>query len=156
MSAGLLQRTVTGLHARVYRWTGGRIGRRIGRVEQVLLTTTGRRSGQPRTTPLTVIADAGRLVLIASNGGAARHPDWYLNLSVDPRVRIQRGPEQLDLIARTATPDERAELWPRAVALYGGYAAYQRRTEREIPVVICEPTSDEASDLTQRTSTSHL
>ncbi len=141
MSAGALQRFVTGVHARAYRLTGGRLGGRIGRVEQVLLTTTGRRSGQARTTPLSVIADGDRLVLIASNGGAARHPDWYLNLTADAAVTIQRGGDHIAMRARTATPAERADLWRRAVALYSGYAGYQRRTSREIPVVICEPAA---------------
>jgi len=149
MSAGALQRFVTGIHARAYRLTGGRLGGRIGRVEQVLLTTTGRRSGRARTTPLSVIADGDRLVLIASNGGAARHPDWYLNLTANPSVTVQRGGEHVAMVARTAGSAERADLWQRAVALYSGYAAYQRRTSREIPVVICEsaPATREVQDM---------
>lgn len=139
MSASPGRRLVTGLHAAVYRLTRGRVGGRLGAMEQVLLTTTGRRSGAPRTTPLTVLVDGTRLVLIASNGGAPRHPDWYLNLVEDPRVTVQRGAERLALWARTASPDERAALWPRVVALYSGYATYQRRTTREIPLVICVP-----------------
>ncbi len=139
MSAGLAQRFVTQVHAHLYRVSRGRIGRRLGQVEQVLLTTTGRRSGAQRTTPLSVLVDGDVLVLIASNGGAARHPDWYLNLVAEPHVTIQRGAEAIPMRARIATPVERAVLWPRAVALYGGYARYQDRTEREIPVVVCEP-----------------
>lgn len=139
MSAGLAQRIVTHVHAHLYRVSRGRIGRRLGSVEQVLLTTTGRKSGTQRTTPLSVLPDGDALVLLASNSGAARHPDWYLNLVADPRVTIQRGAQRLPMRARTASPAERAVLWPRAVALFGGYARYQERTAREIPVVVCEP-----------------
>jgi deazaflavin-dependent oxidoreductase (nitroreductase family) len=114
----------------------------MGTVEAVLLTTTGRTSGAERTTPLTVVPDGDRLILIASNGGAPKHPDWYLNLSANPRVRIQRGATVRAMRARTAQPHERQALWDRAVAVYSGYAGYQRKTEREIPVVVCEPDPD--------------
>jgi deazaflavin-dependent oxidoreductase (nitroreductase family) len=133
------QRTFTGLHSRIYRLSGGRIGGKMGSAEAVLLTTTGRRSGAPRVTPLTVVPDGDRLILIASNGGAQKHPDWYFNLTADPDVVVQRQNEVLQMRARTAGPDERAVLWPKAVAIYGGYTGYQHRTDREIPVVICEP-----------------
>lgn len=139
MSAGLAQRFVTHVHASLYTVSGGRIGRRLGQAEQVLLTTTGRRSGQRRTTPLSVLVDGDALVLVASNGGAARHPDWYLNLVADPDVTIRRGADELRMRARTANEAERAVLWPRVVAMYGGYARYQERTDRTIPVVLCEP-----------------
>jgi deazaflavin-dependent oxidoreductase (nitroreductase family) len=135
------QRGVTGLHARLYRLTGGRIGGHLGKAEAVLLTTTGRRSGALRTTPLTVVVDGPRLILIASNGGAQKHPDWYLNLLANPDVVVQRQGEILHLLARTAGPDERDTLWRKAVDIYGGYAEYQRRTERQIPVVVCEPSA---------------
>ena len=137
MRAG--QRFFTGLHARVYRLSGGRIGSHMGPVENVLLTTTGRRTGRSRTTPLGVLADGDRLVLVASNGGAPRHPDWYLNLTAHPEVTVQRGAHVLRMRARTATPQERDVLWPRVVGRYAGYARYQRNATREIPLVICEP-----------------
>ncbi len=133
------QRAVTGLHARVYRLTGGRVGWHLGRVESVLLTTTGRRSGRSRTTPLTTLVEGERLYLVASNGGAQRHPDWYLNLCADPRVVVQRGATRTEMTARTASEPEREQLWPRMVQVYRGYAGYQKRTERTIPVVVCEP-----------------
>ena len=135
------QRFFTGLHARVYRLSGGRIGSHLGSVENVLLTTTGRRTGRTRTTPLGVLPDGDRLVLVASNGGAPRHPDWYLNLSANPEVTVRRGSTVLRMRARTATPQERDILWPRVVARYAGYARYQRHATREIPLVICEPAS---------------
>ena len=138
------QRAFTGLHARVYRWTGGKIGRSMGAAEAVLLTTTGRKSGARRTTPLTVVPLGDKVVLIASNGGARKHPDWYLNLTADPNVTIQRGATVTPMIARTAGPEERAELWQRAVSVYRGYAGYQEKTDREIPVVVCEPVDVQA------------
>lgn len=133
------QRFFTGLHARVYRLTRGRVGSRIGPVENVLLTTTGRRTGRTRTTPLGVLPDGDRLVLVASNGGAPRHPDWYLNLRANPDVTVQRGAAVLRMRARTATRQERDVLWPKVVQRYAGYDRYQRRSTREIPLVICEP-----------------
>lgn len=133
------QRFVTGAHARIYRWTGGRVGRSMGKVEGVLLTTTGRKSGARRTTPLAVVPDGDRFVVIASNGGADTHPDWYHNLVADPHVQIQYGDTVRGMLARVAGPDERQALWDRAVAVNPGFAKYQLKTDREIPVVICEP-----------------
>ena len=134
------QRAFTGLHTRIYRVSGGRLGRRLGKVEAVLLTTTGRKTGRTRTTPLTAVPDGDRIVLLASNGGAPRHPDWYLNLTANPEVVIQRGPHRLTMLARTATPRERPALWASAVAIYGSYDSYQGKADREIPVIICEPS----------------
>ncbi len=104
------------------------------------LTTTGRRSGLSRscllTSPLQV---EGSHVVVASRGGDARHPDWFSNLQVDPRVTVSiAGGPHRSARARIAGPDERAELWPRIVAQYRNYATYQARTEREIPVVVLE------------------
>ena len=113
----------------------------MGGLEQVLLTTTGRRSGEPRTTPLMVTPVGDRLVLIASFGGAPQHPAWYLNLVDHPDVTIQRGAEVLACRTHTATGSERDELWGAAVAANPGYAGYQAKTEREIPVVVAEPVA---------------
>ena len=77
-------------------------------------------------------------MLVASNGGAPRHPDWYLNLCADPHVTVQRGAQVRPMLARTATPQERDVLWPRVVQRYAGYARYQQHAPREIPLVICE------------------
>jgi len=132
------QRLFTRLHVALYRATAGRVGGRIGRLDHVLLTTRGRRSGRMRTTPLTVLEDGERLVLVASNGGAPRHPDWYLNLTASPEVTVQHGGQRLLMRARTANASERAELWPRVVANYAGYQRYQDRTPREIPLVVLE------------------
>ena len=122
--------------------TGGRWPRRLLGMEPVELHTTGRRSGQKRSTMLTApVIDGDRVVLVASKGGHSDHPDWYRNLTADPRVEITRDGDTTPMVARTATPEERAELWPRIVASYKGYEGYQRNTDREIPVVICEPAA---------------
>ncbi|MFZ2510859.1 MAG: nitroreductase family deazaflavin-dependent oxidoreductase [Gordonia sp. (in: high G+C Gram-positive bacteria)] len=140
------------LNMRLYRITGGRLGNRwrVGAalrkpVEICLLTTTGRKSGEPRTAPLLYLADPGpelgsaAIVLVASQGGLPKNPAWYLNLVADPTVHLQIGRETRAYRARTATPDERDILWPKLVALYADFDTYAEWTDREIPVVICEP-----------------
>ncbi|MCB1269811.1 MAG: nitroreductase family deazaflavin-dependent oxidoreductase [Microthrixaceae bacterium] len=129
-------------HRLALKVTGGRWPRRLLGMEPVELHTTGRRSGQKRSTMLTApVIDGDRVVLVASKGGHSDHPDWYRNLTADPRVEITRDGDTTPMVARTATPEERAELWPRIVASYKGYEGYQRNTDREIPVVICEPAA---------------
>lgn len=132
----------------LYRKTGGRIGRtwRIGSAARkpapvCLLTTTGCKTGQSRTVPLLFLPEGDAVVLVASQGGAAKNPQWYGNLVADPSVTVQIGKDVRPLVARTATDDERAALWPRLVDLYADYDSYQSWTQRTIPVVICEPTS---------------
>jgi deazaflavin-dependent oxidoreductase (nitroreductase family) len=105
----------------------------------LLLTTTGRRSGKRRTTPLGYLPDGDRRILVASFGGDDRHPQWYLNLKAHPEAEIQVGSETQLVRAATATVEEKAELWPRVVELYSGYEGYQRRTTRDIPLVILTP-----------------
>lgn len=139
MVASRTARLAIRLHRVVYRLTGGRVLGRIGHLEQVLLTTTGRTTGQPRTTPLAVTVVGDRLALVASDGGADRDPGWYRNLVAHPDVVVQRGAGHHPMRARTATGDERAELWSAVVANYAGYAAYQAKTDRQIPVVVLTP-----------------
>ncbi len=134
-------RAVTAFHETAYRVTGGRVGGRVARMPVLLLTTTGRKTGRRRTTPLTYLDDGDRLVLVASYGGARRHPSWYLNLTAEPEVEVTRGRRTAHMRARTATPEEKAELWPRATSVYRGYAAYQERTTRDIPLVILTPAT---------------
>ena len=106
----------------------------------VELHTVGRKSGQPRSCYLTApVHDSARVVLVASKGGDDRHPDWYRNLQANPDAELVIRRSRRKIRARTATPDEKAELWPKIVAAYQGYADYQTRTSRDIPVVICEP-----------------
>lgn len=127
----------------LYRVTKGWLGNkwRIGAafpwgVEVLLLTTTGRKTGQPRTTPLIYLQDGDEWAVVASQGGLPRHPQWYLNLSANSDVEIQLGGERFAATARTANPEERVRLWGPLVAHYGDFATYQAWTEREIPVVI--------------------
>jgi deazaflavin-dependent oxidoreductase (nitroreductase family) len=127
-------------HVVLYRASRGRLGGRISRGAPVLLlTTTGRKSGRERTTPLLYLEDARRYVVIASVGGAPKHPAWYLNLLANRAARIEVGSRNLPVTADTASPEERTRLWPLAVQLYPGYDDYQARTTREIPVVILAP-----------------
>ena len=135
----LVLKTFIGAHKFWYRLTGGVIGGRGGKKRFLLLTTTGRKSGRPWTTPLTYTRDGDDLVFIASNGGSDRHPAWYLNLKAGPRATVQAGRERLAVRAETAAPDQRERLWSRWVAIYPGYEAYRKRTKREIPVVVLHP-----------------
>lgn len=128
------------VHRAVLRASGGRIGNRLLGMTSVELHTTGRRSGKRRSVMLTSpISGPDRVVLIASKGGDDRHPDWYRNLVDQPEVELTIDGETTPWRARTATPEEKAALWPEITSTYKGYASYQKRTDRDIPVVICEP-----------------
>jgi len=124
------------VHREIYRRTSGRLTGTIGRIPMLLLTTTGRKTGRPRTTPLFYLPDGDRLVLVASYAGDDRHPQWLNNLIADPAVTVQIGGESRRMRATVAPPDEKARLWRRVVELYQGYDSYQRRTSRDIPLVI--------------------
>jgi deazaflavin-dependent oxidoreductase (nitroreductase family) len=127
-------------HRAVLAVTGGRFPKKLFGMAPVELTTIGRKTGQPRMTMLTSpIHDDARVVLIASKGGDDRDPQWYRNLSANPDVEVTIDGSTRKMRARTATPDEKAALWPDIVAAYKGYDGYQKRAEREIPVIICEP-----------------
>ncbi|TFC52367.1 nitroreductase family deazaflavin-dependent oxidoreductase [Cryobacterium sp. TMT2-10] len=138
----LQMKTMSALHLAVLRATGGRVLSSIGSMPAVELHTIGRSSGKRRTTMLTApVHGHQRFVLIASKGGDDRHPQWYLNLVANPDVELTVHGSTLKLRARTATTEEKAELWPQIVAAYRGYDGYQQKTSRDIPVVICEPRS---------------
>jgi deazaflavin-dependent oxidoreductase (nitroreductase family) len=135
-----LFRGITGLHRAVLRLSGGRVAGRLGGMPVVVLETIGRRSGEPRQTMLTApVVDGDTVVLVASYGGDSRHPAWYLNLTADPAVTIERDGTRTPMTARTATAEEKAALWPRITDAYRGYAGYQKRTDRDIPVVLLTP-----------------
>jgi F420H(2)-dependent quinone reductase len=125
---------------RLLRWSGGRIGTFIGQPVG-LLETTGARSGAQRTTPLLYLRDGERVVLVASKGGAPRHPAWYHNAMANPEVAFTcRDGQRVRYLARTAAGDEREALWGRCNDLYAGYDEYALRTGgRVIPVVVLEP-----------------
>ncbi|CAN7337921.1 nitroreductase family deazaflavin-dependent oxidoreductase [Phenylobacterium sp. LjRoot225] len=125
-------------HVRAYRATNGEQGYIWNNAPILLLTTKGRESGEPRTTPLIFVRDGENYVIIASLGGAPKHPAWYLNLQAEPRVQLQVKAEVFDAIARTAPSPERERLWAKAVEVWPQYEDYQAMTERQIPVVVLE------------------
>jgi deazaflavin-dependent oxidoreductase (nitroreductase family) len=124
------------LHRLLYRLSGGRIGGRVWDLPVVLLTTTGRRTGKKRTVPLCSLAAGDDVVVIGSYGGLDRPPAWWLNLQANPHAELAAGRETRNVTARNAAPDERALLWAELTARAPGYLEYERRTAREIPVVI--------------------
>ena len=131
----------TGAHRAILRLSKGRLLASLGGMPVVILTTTGRRSGKKRSTVLTSpLRREDMIVLVASYGGDHRHPQWFLNLRDDPDVVVMIGGQQRRMHARVANKEERADLWPRIVDAYGGYAAYQQKSARQIPLVILEPT----------------
>lgn len=126
-------------HVRRYRETGGEVGHIWRRGSKILLlTTTGRKTGERRTTPLIYESDGDRYVIVASKGGAPEHPDWYRNLVAEPQVELQVRSEAFPARASTATGEERERLWELAARQWPDYDAYQERTGREIPVVVLE------------------
>ena len=135
-------RRLMGAHTRVYRLTNGMIGHEFpGTPPMLLLDHVGARSGTKRTTPLVYVDDSPNVVLVASKGGHAKNPAWYHNLRANPDTTIQVGAEVRPVHARVASSEERARLWPKAVSFYKPYAGYQKKTTREIPLVVLEPRS---------------
>lgn len=124
---------------RLYEGSGGSEGALLEGAPCVILTTRGRTSGKLRKSALMRVEHDGSYAVVASMGGAPEHPKWYLNLVDNPEVTLQDGPQVLDLLARTASPDEKAEWWPRATTVWPPYDDYQAGTERDIPLVILEP-----------------
>jgi deazaflavin-dependent oxidoreductase (nitroreductase family) len=125
----------------LYESSGGTEGTELRGKPCVVLWTRGRRSGALRKSPLMRVEHDGRYAVVASMGGAPKHPVWFLNLTADPQVSLQDGPVLGDYTAHVATGDERAEWWERATAVWPDYDEYQTRTERTIPVVVLEPRS---------------
>lgn len=129
-----------GVHNMLYRLTGGVIGHRMpGVPPMLLLDNVGAKSGTKRTNALGYLEDGDDYVVVASKGGWPKNPGWYHNLRANPDTTIQVGNRKIPVHARVATPEERTRLWPRVVDLYGGYAGYQKKTSREIPLVILTP-----------------
>jgi deazaflavin-dependent oxidoreductase (nitroreductase family) len=131
---------MSGLNTWLYRTSGGWLGGRwLQGAPILLLTTTGRKSGEPRTAPLLYLRDGNDLVLVASKGGMSHHPQWFRNLESNPDVDVEIGADRTAMRARRATEHEKATLWPRLVSMYSDFAIYQARTARNIPVVILSP-----------------
>jgi deazaflavin-dependent oxidoreductase (nitroreductase family) len=126
-------------HVLTYRGSGGRFGAEFKGAPVLLLDHVGRRSGKRRTNPLMYVDDGPNLAVVASKGGAPKDPFWWTNLKAHPDTTVQVGGEKREVRARQATPEEKATLWPRLNEVWPEYDEYQKRTDREIPVVILEP-----------------
>jgi deazaflavin-dependent oxidoreductase (nitroreductase family) len=124
------------LHERAFRATKGRLGGSLMGMPMLLLTTTGRKTGHARTTPMPFYTKCDDYVIVGSNNGEPRDPAWWLNLQADDRARVQVRGDEIEVSARLAEPDERTQLWPELLAFNPRYAVYEKRTTREIPVVI--------------------
>jgi deazaflavin-dependent oxidoreductase (nitroreductase family) len=129
------------MNVRLYRMSGGRVGATIKGAPVLLLDHVGRKSGVKRTTPLLYLADGDDVVIVGSRGGSDAMPAWWFNLMANPTTTVQIGRERRRVTARQASPQEKAELWPRLVQMYSDYDVYQSRTKREIPVAILSPAA---------------
>lgn len=143
MPSDFALKTMNAVHRGLMKITGGRIGWTGSGMPVLELITTGRKSGEPRAVMLTSPLQQGdTLVVVASRGGDDTHPAWFLNLRDNPNVQVAvKGAGKRPYHARIASPEERAELWPKVTADHKNYAGYQTKTEREIPLVLLEPVS---------------
>ncbi len=123
----------------IYKLSNGKLGGMFQKAPVALLTTTGRKTGEPRVSPLLYLREGDRVVLGASHGGREKNPLWYLNLKANPKVSVRIKDEVLQLQAHEATAEEREEYWPKLVAMYPAFDDYQSWTDRVIPIVICDP-----------------
>lgn len=137
---GVLIKWMSRLNTAAYKVSGGRVGGKFLQGAPVaLLTTIGRKSGQPRVSPLLFLRDGDRIILVASQGGRTNNPMWYLNLKANPKVTVQVKKDVLKLTARDATEAEREHYWPKLVSMYSSFEDYKSWTDRVIPIVICDP-----------------
>jgi len=127
------------LNIPLYRLSGGRIGGRISQAPVLLLTTTGRKSGQLRTAPVVYLKDGENVVVIGSNAGHSRTPAWSLNLKANPEAEVEIGRERRPVHARVAEGEEREALWHRHNEQYSGFNEYEARTDRDIALFVLEP-----------------
>jgi deazaflavin-dependent oxidoreductase (nitroreductase family) len=139
--ANLKFRITGGIHNTLYRLTGGKVGGKMGNLPVLLLTSTGRKSGRPRTNPLLYAPAGDGYAVIASKGGAPQHPLWYLNLQANPDAKVRVGRETRQVRARDAEGDERERLWRSLADVFPGYDKYAEKTSRRIPVVVLEPVA---------------
>lgn len=135
----LMLRLIPRVHRTLFRLTKGRFGSRMRTMPILLLTVTGRKSGQPRTTPLAYLEDAGGYVVTASNAGLDTDPAWLLNLRADPRATVQIRDRSIGVKAEVAGPRDRERLWARLIEVAPGYTEYEKQTHREIPMVLLHP-----------------
>ena len=155
-AAWLLARTIHHLDNATLRLSGGRTTASavLSGLPIIQLTTTGAKSGRPRTVPLVGIPDGERLILIASNWGQTKHPAWYYNVKANPAVTVTHNGQTRPYVAREVVGEERAGCWGRAVAVYPGYKGYAARAGREIPVIVLELLED-AADLAALSAAVH-
>jgi deazaflavin-dependent oxidoreductase (nitroreductase family) len=132
-------RWVGRLNIPLYRLSGGRLMNSIGRAPVLLLTTTGRKSGEQRTAPVVYLADGERLAVINTNAGNERVPAWSLNLKANPEAEVEIGRERRRVRARVAEGDERADLWHKHIEQYSGFDDYEAQLSRDIAVFVLEP-----------------
>jgi len=137
--ARLAMKLGTTAHAGVYRATGGKLFGRMGKSPILLLNTVGRKTGKERTTPLLYVVDGEDFAIVASAGGAPKHPAWLLNLQANPETSIEVGGRKMCVRAEVATSEEKPRLWSKLTEMYSTYDDYQKKTDREIPVVILHP-----------------
>jgi deazaflavin-dependent oxidoreductase (nitroreductase family) len=127
------------LNTPLYRLSGGRIGGKVGKAPILLLTTTGRKSGQKRTAPVVYLRDGERMVVINTNAGNAKVPAWSLNLAADPKAEVEVGKRKIPVVARVAEGEERADLWRKHNVQYAGFDEYDAELDREPQVIILAP-----------------
>ena len=141
MPSDLVLKTMNTVHRTILKLSGGRFGWEASNMPVLELTTTGRKSGLPRAVMLTSpLQEGSTVVIVASRGGDNQNPAWFLNLRDDPHVEVSlKGAPKQPMTARVATSEERARMWPKIVADHKNYGGYQKRTEREIPLVLLEP-----------------
>jgi len=132
-------RLVGKLNAPIYRLSGGRVGGKLGKAPILLLTTTGRKSGQPRTAPVLYLADGDRFVVINTNAGNDKTPAWSLNLRANPEAEVEIGRRRVPVRSRLAEGEERADLWRRSMEQYEGWDFYESKLDREVGVFVLEP-----------------
>ena len=133
----LILKTQSKLHRNIYQLSNGKLGAHFG-APTLLITTTGRQSGQPRTNPLFYLQEKESWVVVASNAGSDSEPAWWLNLQAQPQAEIQVGEAKYSVFARAATDEEYGRLWPQLLDIFAGYADYQKQTTRKMTVVILE------------------
>ncbi|HZE65893.1 MAG TPA: nitroreductase family deazaflavin-dependent oxidoreductase [Sporichthyaceae bacterium] len=134
-----IAKTFAGLHTALIRRSGGRFGKTFKKAPVLLLTTTGRKSGQPRTSPLLYLRDGQDLAVVASYGGDDRYPAWFHNLTANPEVSAELEGKKVELRASVADAATKARLWPDLLTMYKTYESYQKKTDRELPVVLLSP-----------------
>ena len=135
----MLQQVMSSTHVFFYKLSGGRIGGRIHKADVLLLTTTGRKTGKRRTTPLLYVRDGNRLVIIASNGGRPLDPSWWMNLKRNPIAMVQVKRLKETVYAQRAIGSEKERLWRLMTSVYPAYDNYLKKTDRDIPVVVLMP-----------------